>query len=234
MSISEEIARFAESAHTDPPQRLGQRYDTTRFLPEAGNTVVCHLDSNAPAHSAVLEARRRMLALPGAECFLYTPADSLHMTVFEGVIETRRTRDAWPADIDRTASVESVTKSLLARLAAFSPPPGFAVRVAGLRPTGFILKGATEQDEAIMHAWREALTEPFGYRHQDHDAYHYHMTFAYPIDWLPESVLPIWETEFRSILADLADAAPVIPLTAPAFCRFADMTRFEELLVLKA
>ena len=85
-----------------------------------------------------------------------------------------------------------------------------------------------------MRAWRSALTEPFGYRHRDHESYQYHMTFAYPIDWLPESALPLWQAEFRAILAELAKAAPVIPLSPPAFCQFADMTLFKELLVLKA
>lgn len=234
MSFSAELAPFAAGNNSDAPQRLGQRYDSTTFLPEAGNTVVSHLDFDAPAHKAVLNARRRMMALPEAERFLYTPVDSLHMTVFEGVIETRRTHDAWPAGLDRSASVVSVTDALVDRLVNFSPPPGFAVRVAGLRPTGLILKGATEEDETNMRAWREALTEPFAYRHENHDAYRYHMTFAYPIDWLPDSVLPVWDAELSAILADLAGAAPAIPLTPPAFCRFADMTRFEEILVLGA
>ncbi len=233
MSISNELAPYTASNNGIPPRKLGQRYDTKRFLPEAGNTIVCHLDFNAPAHSAVLEARRRLKSLPGAERFLYTPVSSLHMTVFEGVIETRRTRDAWPSDIAQTASIESVTKSMVIRLADFLPPPGFAVRVAGLRPSGLIFKGATQDDEANMRAWRDALTAPFGYRHNEHDAYRYHMTFSYPTDWLPASHLSIWESEFRSILTDLVKAAPVIPLTPPAFCSFADMTRFEELLILK-
>ena len=233
MTISNEIALYAASNNELPPRKLGQRYDSKRFLPEAGNTIVCHLDFLAPAHKAVLEARRRLKSLPGAKCFLYTPVDSLHMTVFEGVIETRRTRDAWPSDIDRAASVESVTKSMLARFTGFSPPPGFSVRVAGLRPSGLILEGATQEDEANMRAWREALTEPFGYRHNEHDAYRYHMTFCYPIDWLSNSLLSLWESELHSILSDLVKAAPVIPLLPPAFCRFADMTRFKELLVFE-
>ena len=84
MSAIDELAPFAAKNHEHPPSRLDQRYSATRFLPEAGNTVVCHLDFDAAAHSAVLDARARMQALPGAECFIYTPADSLHMTVFEG------------------------------------------------------------------------------------------------------------------------------------------------------
>lgn len=233
MTVKDDIAAFAAGNQTSLPRHLGQRYNTTQFLPQTGNTVVCHLDFNTSTHRAVLAARERMQALPGAEHFLYTPVDSLHMTLFEGVIETRRTLDTWPADIDRDASVERVTEALLPRLAEFSPPPRFAVRVAGLRPSGLILTGAAVEDDAHMRAWREALTKPFGYRHEDHDAYRYHMTFAYPLDWIPDAVLPLWETEFNSIVVDLVKAAPIIPLITPAFCQFADMTYFEELLVLE-
>lgn len=231
MEVSEAIAAFVERNNPAPPARLGQRYSATAFLPEHGNTVVCHLDLEAPGHEAVLAARARMLALPEAERFLFTPPESLHMTVFEGVIETRRTPDAWPAAIDRAAPVDEVTAWHLDRLAGFEPPGPFTVRVAGLRPTGLVLTGATEADQKRMRDWREALTGPFGYRHADHDAYSFHMTFAYPTGWLPEAVLPEWETAFRETLADL-QALPALPLKPPAFCRFADMTFFEELSVL--
>lgn len=32
-----------------------------------------------------------------------------------------------------------------------------------------------------MHAWRDALSAPFGYRHPDHDTYAFHITFAYQL-----------------------------------------------------
>jgi len=232
MSISIEIAKFLARNHTTPPPGLGQRYNAEKFLPEAGNTVVCPLDFDSPTHAAVTGARRRMLNLPNADHFIYTPQSSLHMTVFEGVIETRRIKNTWPADFDLSASVDSASDAILARLAEFSPPPRFAVRVAGLRPTGLILEGATEQDSANMRAWRDALTGPFGYRHDDHDSYRFHMTFAYPIKWLPTSAQYQWETECALILAELVEAAPVIPLRQPTFCQFADMNHFDALLAL--
>ncbi|MDU8944430.1 DUF1868 domain-containing protein [Ovoidimarina sediminis] len=231
MDVSEAIAAFAEAGKSAPPARLGQRYSAAEFLPEHGNTVVCHLDLGAPGHEAVLEARARMRALPEAERFLFTPVESLHMTVFEGVIETRRTADAWPGALDRNAPVDEVTAWHLARLQNFDAPEPFEVRVAGVRPTGLVLTGATPADEERMRTWREALTGPFGYRHADHDAYTFHMTFAYPVAWLPDAVLPDWEAAYREIL-DALQAIPALPLRPPAFCRFADMTYFEELLVL--
>ncbi len=232
MPFESDLTPFAARSHAGRPSRFGLRYDETRFLPEAGNTVVCHLDTGDPAHEAVLGARELMMALPGAEGLLFTPVESLHMTLFEGVIETRRGPDAWPADMDREGPVADVTEAMVARLAEFAAPPPFAVRLAGLRPVGLSLRGATTGEAASMTAWREALAEAFGYRHAEHDAYQFHMTFAYVIDWLPDDALPVWEHAVQEIFDELAEAAPVIPLTRPAFCRFADMTRFEQLVVL--
>lgn len=226
------VKDFAERENAAPPRRLGQRYDADRFLPDPGNTVVCHLDLEAEGGRAVAAARAAMMALPGADRFLFTPQESLHMTVFEGVLDNRRTAGAWPDWMERDAPVEDVTEAMLARLAGYEGPGGFAVRVAAVRPGGLVLRGATDADEAVMRAWREALAKMFGYRQAEHDAYAFHMTFAYPVAWLSDDLVEVWEKSLARIGAELVAAAPVLPLRAPAFCRFADMTRFEELVGL--
>lgn len=224
-----DISDFAARNQNAPPSRLGQRYDAGRFLPESGNTVVCHLDRSHPAHQAVLTARARMQALPEANKFLFTPVASLHMTVFEGVIETRRIPGAWPAPLALDTSVDAVTDHLMTRLSGLPSLPGFAVRPVGLLPTGLALDGVTAADQAALQAARAALTKPFQYRHADHDSYGFHMTFAYPLDWLSDAATAVWQAECPAILADLTAAVPMLPLRSPAFCRFADMTHFEEL-----
>ncbi len=232
MSSRIDVSAFAARAHAGPPQRLGQRYDLQKFLPDPGNTVVCHLDLDTPAGQAVLQARARMMKLPGGDLFLFTPEDSLHMTVFEGVLDARRQADAWPAFVDRAASVAEVTDAMRDRLAGFETPGDFSVKVAAVRPGGLELHGATQGDSATLIAWRDALSGAFGYRQAEHDAYRHHMTFAYSLEWLPDALIPVWEDGLAEIAADLVKAAPLIPLRAPAFCQFADMTHFEELLVL--
>lgn len=232
MSMRAEMTRYTKARNARPPARLGQRYSATEFLPEAGNTIVCHLDRTDPAHEAVLHARAQIMALRGAENFLFTPETSLHMTVFEGVIDTRRTPDAWPDGVDLAAPVNDVSDILAARLAAFDPPAPFKVRVTGLRPTGLVLSGATPRDDANMATWRNQLTAPFGYRHSTHDSYRFHMTFGYPVAWLDDDMLEPWTSKMQAILDDLIRAAPLIPLAPPAFCTFADMTHFERRVVL--
>ena len=226
------LVAHAASNNTAPPIRLGSRYDADGFLPECGNTIVRHLDLSAPAHAAVLRARARLMDLAGAECLLFTPKESLHMTVFEGVIETRRTDDAWPAGQDRAAEISDITAALKPRLAAFVPPASFDVSVVDIGVNGLVLDGVTEADRALMRMWRDALTVSFGYRHAAHDDYRFHMTFAYSLGWIDDAHLADWDRAFREILSDLRAAAPVIPLRPAAFCTFDDMERFEEIVVL--
>ncbi|MFK7744628.1 MAG: DUF1868 domain-containing protein [Roseobacter sp.] len=229
MEIDKEIVNFLASHHTAAPAKLGQRYDASGFLPEVGNTIVCPLDFDAPEHRAVLEARSRLMALPEANKFLFTPTSSLHMTLFEGVIDTRRTPDAWPDDMDLNAPVQDVTEMMTKRLHDFSPCGTFSVRVAGIRPTGLILEGATSADAGVMRAWREALTVPFGYRQRQHDAYRFHMTFAYPLDWLSAQAAIAWQQGCADIVASFFPETFVLPLMHPAFCYFEDMTAFHPL-----
>lgn len=226
-----DLEQFAAAANAGPPMRLGQRYDAVRFLPDPGNTVVCHLELDTPGGAAVLRARERIMALLGAERLLFTPVESLHMTVFEGVLDVRRTGDAWPLFMDAEASVDEVTAEMRQRLAGFEGP-GFEVRVRAVRPGGLELCGATEADAAALVVWREALSAAFGYRQAEHDAYKHHLTFGYPVSWLPDALVPAWRQALAETFAELVAAAPVVPLRAPAFCEFKDMTWFEELVAL--
>lgn len=230
MTLTTNILRFSDVDNDAPPPRLGVRYTNTKFLPEGGNTVVCHLNPDAPEHEAILDACNRMRALPSADRFLFTPTASLHMTLFNGALETQREMNFWPEWLPLDAPMTEVTRWLLESLREFQPLSRFNVRIESIAPTGLQLCGATAADEQIMRTWRDALCGPFGYRHPDHDNYRFHMTFAYPLAWIPQAIVPVWQEEYQSILSDLQVTVPVIPLNPPAFCTFEDMTHFEEIL----
>ena len=66
------------------------------------------------------------MALPGAmDCLLFTPADSLHMTVFEGTIDTRRATDAWPSGLSLDSTVDETTSFINQALDTFVAPERF-------------------------------------------------------------------------------------------------------------
>ncbi len=207
--------------------RLGQRFDASgRFLPEHGNTVVAQVTAGSPTEAALIALRQSLMDLPYGANFAFTDVASYHMTVFEGVIETRREYGYWPADLALDLSIDEMTQAMAARLDGFVPPPAFKVKLLEVTPHGLSLTGATPEDEATLRAWREALAAAFGYRSPEHDAYGFHTTLAYQIEWPPVAALPLYVEAMARLTADFAARVPVLDLDPPAFCTFADMNGF--------
>ncbi|OCO99676.1 MULTISPECIES: DUF1868 domain-containing protein [unclassified Ensifer] len=231
-SISPSLLAFGRSANDTPPKHLGTRYATDgRFLLEPGNTVVSHITAGSPSEAAVLAVRDRLMAMPEAAQFAFTHPSSLHMTIFQGIIEYRRRLPYWPADMALDSSIDEMTEHYRKRLKDFAPLEPFRARVTAITPTGLALEGDSAADRSCLKAWRDAFADVFGYRHPDHDHYEFHITFAYVIDWLADAALPRWQEMLDEQLAFLRERAPVIELDPPAFCAFKDMNHFEELIV---
>ncbi|PSH62282.1 DUF1868 domain-containing protein [Phyllobacterium brassicacearum] len=235
LPLKSSLAAYAASNNSAAPRHLGTRYDANgTFLKEPGNTVVCHLAGGSASQRAVLEVRRRMMSMPDANKLTFTPISSLHMTLFQGIIEYRRALPYWPEDVALGTSIDDMTQLYLKRLGGFEDRGSFKIKVIDITPVGLTVAGATDEDAATIKTWRDALSVPFGYRHPDHDTYVFHITFAYIVDWLADERLPAWQELFDSSLTFLERDAPVIDINPPAFCRFDDMNHFEELLVLGA
>ncbi|RUM24786.1 DUF1868 domain-containing protein [Rhizobium vallis] len=230
--LSPELLRYSKTHNPNPPTHLGSRYRKVGgFLPEAGNTIVCHPVKGSRTQAALIEAREKYLAMPEASQFLFTPISSLHMTLFEGIIASRRWQHYWPGDIPLDAPIDDMTEILAARLEGFQMAEPFKVAVVEARPSGLLVDGATEKDRKVMRAWRDAFADLLGYRQPDHADYKFHVTFAYPIERLEDEALPRWQAMLDEVTADIRRQAPVFELVPPAFCVFEDMNHFHELLI---
>ena len=215
-----------------PPSHLGTRYDATgTFLREPGNTVVCHLIEGSPSQQAIIQARERFLAMQEASQFAFTPISSLHMTLFQGIIEYRRRLPYWPEDVALDTGIERMSEIYVDRLQSFGPFGPFNIEVTEVTPVGLTVNGITAADRRVMKEWRDAFADVFGYRHPDHETYAFHITFCYPMARLPEVALPAWQAMLDGTFATLRESARVIELKPPAFCTFDDMNHFEERLV---
>lgn len=221
----------ARAFNPDPPSHLGTRYnDVGLFLPEPGNTVVCHLVETSESASAIQAARARFQAMPGADKLAFTAVSSLHMTLFQGIIETRRALPYWPADVSLEAPVDDMTAIFMDRLARFAPGEAFAIEVTHATPNGLTLDGVTARDRQVLKDWRRRFADLLGYRHPDHDAYVFHMTFAYMVERFDDETMAAWLPFLEDVVEDIRQRSPIIRLRAPAFCAFDDMNHFEELI----
>ncbi|WP_319530615.1 DUF1868 domain-containing protein [uncultured Cohaesibacter sp.] len=224
---------FSQSFNQSPLRHLGTRYSADGvFLEEPGNTIVCHLESGSMSAQAVIGARARMQSLPEADKLAFTAESSLHMTLFQGIIEYRRKLPFWPEDVALDTPIDEMTEIFLNRLEGFEAPDSFKVEVIGATPNGLSVDGLTNADRKAMKVWRDRLADVFGYRHPDHDSYGFHITFAYVVARFSDEAMFAWHKGLVEILEDLQEAAPIIELEPPAFCSFVDMNHFERLKVL--
>lgn len=219
-------------AGTENP-RLGVRFNREgRFLPEAGNTVVAQVLPGSATESALIWLRAELQALPFGHHFAFTEVASYHMTVFEGVIETRRAPGFWPPSIPLDASIDAATEAMSRMVADLPPLPDFAMRPVAVTPFGVTLAGATGADEAAVRVWRNCLAEALGYRTPRHERYAFHTTLAYVHSWLPAEALPGYVEAITHLSSAFVDRVPVMDLARPAFCRFADMNAFPPVVPL--
>jgi hypothetical protein len=226
-------ADFFASQRAAPPAHLGTRYDKAgAFQPEPGNTIVCHVVDGSETQRALIDARNRYLGMPEADHLTFTPVSSLHMTLFSGVIVSRRAAGEWPPGVPLDAPIDEATKILVAKLEAMQPSPPFKVAVQHATPIGLHLDGATQADRTAMRGWRDRLADLWGLHRPDHQTYPFHMTFAYVLDWLPDEALPRYDAMLAEVADDIRRRAPVLELRPPAFCAFNDMNHFQELRVL--
>ncbi len=223
---------FSRTLTPGPLPHLGTRYNPAGvFLPEPGNTVVCHLLPGSEGERAIIDARARYLAMAGADQLAFTPISSLHMTLFQGIIEYRRRPPYWPADVPLDTPIDDMTAIFLDRLAGFEPDLPFEMEVTGATPAGLTLDGVTAADRSRLKSWRDRFADLFGYRHPDHDSYVFHISFAYPKERFDDSTIVAWAPFLHSVVDEIRARSPVIALRPPAFCAFEDMNHFEELLV---
>jgi hypothetical protein len=233
-AISPELRKFSKTLNPEPSIHLGQRYNRHgNFLREPGNTVVCRLIEESETENALVEARTRYSSMPEAGHLAFTPVSSLHMTLFQGIIEYRRRLPYWPVDVALDTSIDEMTAIFLDRLKLFSGGPAFDVRVTDALPTGLVVEGASEGDRRALKEWRDAFANIFGYRHPDHESYEFHITLAYVIEKFADSSLPAWQQMLRDIAREINDQVGVLELRPPAFCAFNDMNHFEELCVFE-
>ena len=232
--VKTRIGDLCSDGKTAPPAFVGSRFELPgTFLREPGNTVVSHVLPGSGTGAALLDVRARMMALPHAHHFAFTAPTSLHMTVAQGVLETRRVPGYWPQGVGLDVPVDAITALYLERFASVTDQGHFEVRVKDLTPYGLVVAGATPDDENTLRQWRDHLVGPFGYRHPDHDTYEFHITFAYLGKWLPPEAIDPYAEALQAMLLELQRSNPVLELDRPALCSFEDMNHFEPLLYLR-
>ena len=213
------------------PRFLDVRFDAAgRPLPCPGNTVLAHL-GDGPAARALSAARDRLRAAGGERVLAFLPAESCHMTLFDGLLHDVRRPDRWPSDLPLDAPADRADAAMLAAFRG-APAPGrftlspvrLAIGDAGL---GLILQGADAAEESRLRAFRDDLAARTGLRHRPgHDSYVFHITLAYLIAPVDPAEAEALETARRAAEAEILASLGPLTLGPPEACLFTDMTAF--------
>lgn len=196
-----------------------------------GYTTICHVNPRSDAFRALVAAQNALKTGPMASAFTFMPADSLHMTIFEGVIDYSRTADRWPAHLSFDATIAEATEDAATRLQYHPYKQKFQVRpveVFGGFTVGMV--GATEQDENSLRLTRNALRDALNLHRPDHDAYQFHITLAYLLRWLSpdeaQEVIAVSQAATKALLNQM----PELSLGPVELCTFETMHQFTPIM----
>lgn len=232
MDRTELASRLTAPAEGAPNPTLGVKFARDGSpLPFRGNTVICHIPETAPEVPAFAELARRLRDLPWGGRFAFLPAASYHMTVFEGVTDAERTPERWPEGVSPDAPLEDITRRFIDRLRGLAVPQRFAMRPIGLVPMGtggtvVGLEPAGEDTARQIRGLREAFALILGLRKPNHDAYRFHITLSYLLDWLSPAEAEQHLAAHEHFAKALIETHPVLQLGPPEFCVFETLHRF--------
>ena len=211
-------------------ENIGTKFNadgSIRFFP--GNTVLSFIDPKSEAYSAFCHVRSLLLNTGAAKCFVMLPDDSLHMTVFEGVCGQWRAKEIWPALLPLDAPLEQVDDLFEAKFAAVKKPEDVTMRLKAVRNGGgyaIALSPSCEKDLKALTDYRGRLSEAFGMRFPNHDAYRFHISICYGV----HAPSPAQAAELAAFEAQANDylnkCAAAFSLQEPVLTYFQNMFHF--------
>ena len=173
----------------------------------AGNTVISFIDHHAPIFELFCAVRQMLKESTAGKCFTFLPDDSIHMTVFEGVCDQWREAAVWTKLLADDVPLEAIDKLFEERFARAGKLGSVRMRAVGVKNGGgygIALEPAGPEDAARLKAYRDSLSELFGMRFPNHDAYRFHISICYgvfPPDAAQEALLDRFEREAAEFIA---------------------------------
>jgi len=205
--------------------------------PCPGNTIIAHLPQSSELHRSLRALHEKLKSSHLSHLYALLPLASLHMTIFEAVLDSTRTLSRWPDDLPRNATLAECSSLYENKLSSFDlqcDPPyhlsilGFSPLVAGIT---LHLEPYTPQENARLRNLRDRLSSVLRIRAKGHDTYGFHMSMAYllrfPTDEQDKELMQLLTSHFETEMPKQFELGP------PEFCTFEDMFAFEPVLYLK-
>ncbi|MEQ4509056.1 DUF1868 domain-containing protein [Dickeya zeae] len=217
------------------PRDIGGKFNpdgSVRRFP--GNTIISHIPLGSAASGAFMAVRDTLKQQDFSHCLTFTPPSSYHMTVFEGVTESKRRLPFWPAGLPIDAPLSVCSDYLARKLTGFELQATlpFKMRITDFnahQDAGVTVRltPVDDNEERKLRTLRDRLSEQLGIRAPDHDTYGFHVTLGYLVRWMTEDESEAYLKAQQACLHYLQQQVPVLELGVPEFCVFNDMFAFD-------
>lgn len=211
------------------PGKGGKFTPEGRLLIWPGNTMICHIDPESDAHAALVEIQQGLKAGPHAASFTFLPAESLHMTVFQGISGPFANRFDWPEGVDKEATRNQVTRVLKDRLDGIGLPQARRIRALEIFAGHSVTVDGIGPDEQGLRDTRATLREVTGIDPEGYETYTFHISLAYLLHWLTDDAAREVVALSDALFAEHGPRLQDIRLGPIELCSFEHMHHFEPL-----
>lgn len=238
----------AQDAAPAPPAHLPLRDTMLKFNPDgstrafAGNTVISHLPAQSVMRDQMTLLHDALAAASFRGALGLTSVRSYHMTILNGANDQDRERTGWPPYVPKDAPIAVCNDMVRERMEKVLLHCELPIRVrvdqeATLRfATAATLRmsPANQAEADKLQSVRDQLAAVYGYRGKNHSSYEFHITMSYQLRDFTPAELAAYRAMLQAYLPKIVAAAPIVELGGPEYCTFADMQRFEPLLLLRS
>lgn len=195
-----------------------------------GNTIICFVDPDSAVYRLSVWVQDELRNHPILPKISLLPATSLHMTVFQLLVDEVRQPEKWSRFLPLTSPLAETDAFLLRTVPQVETPPRFRMRYKRLKTEdsgiSIRLQPADVESRMAIQQYRDALAEATGVRFPDHDSYEFHISLAYHIQRRsPEEDAEL--SVFAARIDDkLHDTFGIFDTGTPTLTFFDDMFRF--------
>lgn len=199
------------------------------FKSYPGATIISKIKIHSIESSIINECQTVLKQLPFSNKFAFLPQDSFHMTVFELVNDRIREQEKWSKLLALDTPMDQVDQLLTEKFAALKKPDKIKMKIDGILTKSVIaisLQPYSQEQERVLHQFRENASEMTGVRKPGHDNYKFHITLAYKLIHLTEQEEQHLTNETANLCKHLNEKMPSIELDSPELTFYHDMSAF--------
>lgn len=239
---SRAFGQTAGEPHRGPrPSDVNRKFfPDGRVKPFAGNTIICPVPQQGrgyDAFNALIDISRDLPGRNFNHKISLLPTSTYHMTIFSVADDQDRERGNWPANLRRDASMAECNEFVGQRLASFKSETDLPIRMVidpAAKPELIYIRlvPETAKENEKLRRLRDRLSDHLQIKTADHDAYRFHISVAYQVDWLSDAEIADFETAFSLWHRNLTNKAHVFEFGAPEFSTFEDMYSYRKISAL--